>query len=270
MMNSPAEIAKNYVPIGKGKTTMKASKLFILGILAGMFIAIAGVGASTAFVSIGSASVAKLVGACVFPAGLTLVILAGSELFTGNCLIIISVLEKEATIVGMLRNWVIVYVGNFVGSILVAWGVSACHQLSLFDSALAGATINTAVAKCSMTFGDAFIKGIFCNFLVCLAVWLGFSSKTAAGKIAALFYPIMVFVLSGFEHSVANMFYAPAGLFAMGNPDYLAKATADTAKLTWGAFFGKNLLPVTLGNIVGGALFVGAVYWFVYLKKDDK
>lgn len=269
MMNSPAEIAKNYVPIGKGKTTMKASKLFILGILAGMFIAIAGVGASTASVSIGSASVAKLVGACVFPAGLTLVILAGSELFTGNCLIIISVLEKEATIVGMLRNWVIVYVGNFVGSILVAWGVSACHQLSLFDSALAGATINTAVAKCSMTFGDAFIKGIFCNFLVCLAVWLGFSSKTAAGKIAALFYPIMVFVLSGFEHSVANMFYAPAGLFAMGNPDYLAKATADTAKLTWGAFFGKNLLPVTLGNIVGGALFVGAVYWFVYLKKDD-
>lgn len=249
---------------------MKASKLFILGILAGMFIAIAGVGASTASVSIGSASVAKLVGACVFPAGLTLVILAGSELFTGNCLIIISVLEKEATIVGMLRNWVIVYVGNFVGSILVAWGVSACHQLSLFDSALAGATINTAVAKCSMTFGDAFIKGIFCNFLVCLAVWLGFSSKTAAGKIAALFYPIMVFVLSGFEHSVANMFYAPAGLFAMGNPDYLAKATADTAKLTWGAFFGKNLLPVTLGNIVGGALFVGAVYWFVYLKKDDK
>ncbi len=235
-----------------------------------MFIAIAGVGASTASVSIGSASVAKLVGACVFPAGLTLVILAGSELFTGNCLIIISVLEKEATIVGMLRNWVIVYVGNFVGSILVAWGVSACHQLSLFDSALAGATINTAVAKCSMTFGDAFIKGIFCNFLVCLAVWLGFSSKTAAGKIAALFYPIMVFVLSGFEHSVANMFYAPAGLFAMGNPDYLAKATADTAKLTWGAFFGKNLLPVTLGNIVGGALFVGAVYWFVYLKKDDK
>ena len=170
-MNSPAEIAKNYVAIGKGKTTMKASKLFVLGILAGIFIAIAGVGASTASCSIGG-SVGKLVGACVFPAGLTLVILAGSELFTGNCLIIISVLEKEATIAGMLRNWVIVYLGNFVGSIFVAWGMTACHQLSLFDAALAGATINTAVAKVSMSFGDAFLKGIFCNMLVCLAVWL--------------------------------------------------------------------------------------------------
>ena len=269
MMNSPAEIAKNYVPIGKGKANMKASKLFVLGILAGIFIAIAGVGASTASTSL-SGSVGKLVGACVFPAGLTLVILAGSELFTGNCLIIISVLEKEASVVNMLRNWVIVYLGNFVGSIFVAWGVSACHQLSLFDNALGGATINTAVAKVSMSFGDAFLKGVFCNMLVCLAVWLGFSSKTAAGKIAALFYPIMVFVLSGFEHSVANMFYGPAGLFAMGNADYLAAATADTAKLTWGAFFVKNLIPVTLGNIVGGAVLIGMVYWFIYLKKDKE
>ena len=247
MMNSPAEIAKNYVPIGKGKANMKASKLFVLGILAGIFIAIAGVGASTASTSL-SGSVGKLVGACVFPAGLTLVILAGSELFTGNCLIIISVLEKEASVVNMLRNWVIVYL----------------------DNALGGATINTAVAKVSMSFGDAFLKGVFCNMLVCLAVWLGFSSKTAAGKIAALFYPIMVFVLSGFEHSVANMFYGPAGLFAMGNADYLAAATADTAKLTWGAFFVKNLIPVTLGNIVGGAVLVGMVYWFIYLKKDKE
>ncbi len=269
MMNSPAEIAKNYVPIGKGKASMKASKLFILGIMAGIFIAIAGVGASTASASLGG-SVGKLVGACVFPAGLTLVILAGSELFTGNCLIIISVLEKEASIVGMLRNWVIVYIGNFLGSIFVAWGMTACHQLSLFDGALAGATINTAVAKVSLSFGDAFLKGIFCNMLVCLAVWVAFASKTAAGKIAALFYPIMVFVVSGFEHSVANMFYGPAGLFAMSNADYVAKATADTANLTWGAFFVKNLIPVTLGNIVGGAVFVGLVYWFIYLKKDEK
>lgn len=266
-MNSPAEIAKNYVSIGKGKTTMKASKLFILGIMAGIFIAIAGVGASTASCSIGG-SVGKLVGACVFPAGLTLVILAGSELFTGNCLIIISVLEKEATLAGMLRNWTIVYLGNLAGSLFVAWGMTACHQLSLFDAALAGAAINTAVAKVSMPFGDAFLKGVFCNMLVCLAVWLGFSAKSAAGKIVALFYPIMVFVVCGFEHSVANMFYGPAGLFAMTNASYLDKATADVSKLTWSAFFLKNLLPVTLGNIIGGALFVGVVYWFIYLKKE--
>ena len=126
------------------------------------------------------------------------------------------------------------------------------------------------MAKVSMSFGDAFLKGVFCNMLVCLAVWLGFSSKTAAGKIAALFYPIMVFVLSGFEHSIANMFYGPAGLFAMGNADYLAAATADTAKLTWGAFFVNNLIPVTLGNIVGGAVLVGLVYWYIYLKDDKK
>lgn len=267
MMNSPAEIAKNYVPIGKGKANMKASKMLVLAFMAGVFIAIAGVGAATASSTL-TGSAGRLVNACVFPAGLTLVILAGSELFTGNCLIIISVLEKEATIVNMLRNWVIVYIGNFIGSIFVAWGVNACHQLNLYDFGLAGGTINTAVAKVSMSFGDAFLKGLFCNMLVCLAVWLGFSSKTAAGKIAGLFYPIMVFVVSGFEHSVANMYYVPAGLFAKGNADYLAAATADASNLTWGAFFGKNLLPVTLGNIVGGAVFVGVVYWFVYLKKD--
>ena len=266
-MNSPAEIAKNYIAIGKGKATMKISRMFVLAIMAGMFIAIAGAGASTASATL-TGSVGRLVNACVFPAGLTLVILAGSELFTGNCLMIIPVLEKEIPITGMLKNWIVVYLGNFVGGVFVAWGMSASHQLSLYDGQLAASTINTAVTKVSMSFGDAFLKGVFCNFLVCLAVWLAFAAKSAAGKIIALFYPIMVFVVCGFEHSIANMFYCPAGLFAMANPDYLALATADVSKLTWGSFLVNNLIPVTLGNIVGGALLVGLVYWFAYLKKD--
>jgi len=256
-MNSPAEIAKNYVPIGKGKTTMKASKLFVLGIMAGIFIAIAGVGASTASCSIGG-SVGKLVGACVFPAGLTLVILAGSELFTGNCLIIISVLEKEATIAGMLRNWVIVYLGNFVGSIFVAWGMTACHQLSLFDAPLAGATINTAVAKVSMSFGDAFLKGIFCNMLVCLAVWCGAKMKTESGKLIMIFWCIYVFVVCGFEHSVANMTIMASGLL---DPN-------GVAGLSIGGYV-FNLVIVTIGNMIGGILFVAWPYYMIQ-KKTGK
>lgn len=266
-MNTPAEIARNYIETGKKKVSLRGDKMFLLAFMAGMFIALAGSGASTASCTF-TGSAGRLVNGCVFPAGLTLVLLAGSELFTGNCLILIPVLEGEVRVSAMLRSWVIVYLGNLAGSVFVAWAVAASHQLSLYDGALAGAAINTAVAKVSMSFPDAFLKGVFCNLLVCLAVWLSFAAKDAAGKVIALFYPILLFVVCGFEHSVANMFYCPVGLFAMGNPDYLAMATADTSVLTWGNFFLKNLVPVTLGNIVGGAVLVGAVYWYVYLKKD--
>ncbi|MDL2235315.1 formate/nitrite transporter family protein [Christensenellaceae bacterium OttesenSCG-928-L17] len=266
-MNAPNEIAANYVGIGKKKTEMAAAKLFLLGILAGMFIAFAAVGANTASSVIENPGVSKLVGALLFPAGLAMVLIAGSELFTGNNLIIISVLEKQASFVGMLRNWLFVYLGNFVGALLVAWLVNGGHQLSLFSNALAGTTINTATAKASLTFGDAFLRGVMCNFLVCIAVWMSFSSKDIAGKVLALYFPVMLFVLCGFEHSVANMYYVPAGIFALGNPAYAGAATADIAKLTWGNFFMNNLLPVTLGNIVGGAGLVGLPYWFLYLKK---
>ena len=263
-MNSPAEVAKNYLAIGKGKTTNSVIKLLILGILAGAFIALAGVGATTAAVTIQSKAVAKLVGACVFPAGLAMVLVAGSELFTGNCLIIIPVLSGEATVGGMLKNWIVVYIGNLIGGIIVAAIAVYGHTADLFGGAeggLAAAIVSTANGKVGMTFGDAFLRGVACNFLVCIAVWISFAAKTVSGKIIGIFFPIMLFVLCGFEHSVANMYYISAGLFAK------AEYGISADNLTWGAFFVKNLIPVTLGNIVGGAGLVGLPYWIVYLHQ---
>lgn len=270
MFNTPKEIAKDYIKTGVGKCKLPAGKAIILGILAGMFIGLAGLGATTAAVSVSAASVGKFLGACIFPAGLIMVVIAGSELFTGNCLLIMPVLDRETTVAKMLRNWVLVYIGNFIGSIIVAGGAVLCHQVSLFDSGMAVSVISTAAGKCGLTFGDALIKGIFCNFLVCIAVWLGMAAKDSAGKVLGIFWPIMLFVLCGFEHSIANMYYISAGLFANGVPAYAeAAATAgiDTAALTWGNFFAANLLPVTIGNIIGGCA-VGTVYWFAYLKKN--
>ncbi len=269
-MFSPAEVAKNYVTIGKNKANLPIAKMFVLGILAGMFIGLAGVGASTAAVTIEGASVGKFVGACIFPAGLAMVLIAGSELFTGNCLLVIPLMEKEITVGKMLTNWVVVWCGNLVGGTLVSALCVGGHQLSLFSSQLAVADLSTAAAKCSLSFSDALIKGILCNFLVCIAVWMAFAAKDVAGKIVGLFFPVMLFVLEGYEHSVANMYYITVGLFAKGNASYAAAAAeagVDLSKLTVGNMFFANLLPVTLGNIIGGSVFVGLAYWFVYLRK---
>lgn len=272
-MNTPKEIAANYVAIGKGKVNTPVPKMFVLAILAGAFIAFGGVAATTAAVSIESASVGKLVGACIFPGGLAMVLLAGSELFTGNCLLTIPLLQKEITVTGMLKNWIVVYLGNMVGGFAVAAICVFGHQASLFGNGLAASMISTAAGKTAISFGDAFLKGIACNFLVCIAVWISFAAKQVASKIIGLFFPIMIFVVCGFEHSVANMYYIAAGIFAKGNEAYIASALeagVDVSGLTWGNMFVKNLLPVTLGNIVGGAILVGVAYWFIYLKEEKK
>ncbi|MCR5784019.1 MAG: formate/nitrite transporter family protein [Eubacterium sp.] len=271
-MNSPAEVAKNYIGIGKGKVNTPIAKMFLLGIMAGMFIAWAGLGSTVAGSTIECASVAKLVNALLFPGGLAMVLVAGSELFTGNCLLVIPFMEKEVSALGVLKNWVVVWIGNLVGSVFVAAISIFSHQASLFSSKVAVAQMSTAIGKCSMTFGDAFLKGVACNILVCIAVWMAFAAKDVAGKIIGLFFPICLFVVSGFEHSIANMYYIAVGVLAKGNATYLQAATdagLDVTNLTWAKMFGANLLPVTLGNIVGGVL-VGLVYWYVYLqgRKD--
>lgn len=270
-MNSPAEVAKNYVNIGKGKVNTPVPKMFILAMMAGMFIAMAGVGASTASCTVENASLGKLVGAAVFPGGLAMVLIAGSELFTGNTLLIIPLMEKEVSLAGVLKNWVVVYIGNLVGSMIVSaicvWG----GQVGLFSNGLAVSAMATATAKCSMPFMQALIKGIGCNFLVCIAVWMSFAAKDIAGKFFALYLPILIFVVAGFEHSIANMYYITVGLFAKMNPTYVqaaADAGKDLTNLTWGNMFIANLLPVTIGNIIGGAVLVGLSYWFVYLRKS--
>ena len=261
-MLSPVQIAEKYVTVGKTKANTPVAKLFLLSLFAGMFIAIAGASATIASCMVENASTARLVNSLIFPAGLVMVVLAGSELFTGNCLILISVLRKEINFLTYIKCLVIVYIGNLLGSILVSALFVYGHTPDLYGGKLAEVLTSTAIAKTSLSFSDAFIRGILCNFLVCIAVWITIGATNAADKVLGLYPPIFVFVLGGYEHCVANMFYIPAGLFAAS--EY--SLTAET--LTWGAFFAKNLLPVTLGNIIGGAIIVGCGYWFAYLSNS--
>jgi len=242
---------------------MPLGKMFALAFMAGMFISFAGVASSVAATTVENASLGKLIAALVFPAGLAMVILNNSELFTGNNLLIISVLDKRIKFYSMLKNWIVVYIGNFVGSIFVTGGYALGHEFSLFNNGVAKNIMTTAVAKCNLSFSDAFIKGIFCNILVCVAVMMALTAERVSGKIMALFLPIMVFVISGFEHSVANMSYISGGLFIHSQYGSLG---IDTAGLTWYNFIVSNLVPVTLGNIAGG-LFIGFMFWFTARDK---
>ena len=263
---APAEIVKNYGEAGKKKTVLPALSRLILGILAGFFIAFGAAATNTAGHAIENVSVMRTVMGILFPGGLTLVVLMGGELFTGNCLISISVLEKKTTVTKLLKNWVLVYAGNFLGSVLTAWGCAFFGQMNYSDGGLAVFTIRLAATKSSMPFMNALVLGIFCNMLVCLAVLASLSAKDTAGKVLGLFFPIAFFVICGFEHSVANMYYIPAGIFAASVPEYAAlaaEAGVDLSVLTWGNFLLGNLLPVTIGNIIGGVL-VGAGMWAAF------
>ncbi|MBO5389347.1 MAG: formate/nitrite transporter family protein [Lachnospiraceae bacterium] len=259
-MHSPIEIAKNYVDIGIHKTMMSAFKMLLLGFFAGLFISFAGIAATTATATMETASAGRLIAAIVFPAGMAMVLIAGSELFTGNNLIIISVLEKKVTVTKMLKNWFFVYIGNFLGAMFVAAMVTYGHVPDLFGGKLAEAVINSGVIRTSMNFSDSLIKGILCNILVCIAVWMAFASKDVSGKLLISFWPVMLFVLCGFEHCIADMYYCMAALFT--SAEY--GISADT--LTWGNFITHNLIPVTLGNLIGG-VGVGTGYWLAYLAK---
>ncbi|MBQ6404368.1 MAG: formate/nitrite transporter family protein [Oscillospiraceae bacterium] len=259
-MFSPKEVAQNYLNASETKAQLPFGRMFVLAILAGMFIAVGGLAAGVGSATL-SGSAARLVSGAVFPAGLAMVLIAGSELFTGNCLMIMGVLTRRITALGMLRNLVVVWLGNLVGAMLIACIAAFGHSYGAFNGALAEAVVNTAAAKTSLSFGDAFLRGVGCNFLVCIAVWMANAAKTVGGKIAGLFFPIAAFVIAGFEHVVANMYYIPAGLFAASIHGIAAQG------LTWGAFLVKNLIPVTLGNMAGGMILVGCVGWYLYLKE---
>lgn len=265
---SPSEFVENYAAAGEKKTSLSTLKLFLLGILAGFFIALGAAASSTAAFSFTNVSVIRTVSGLIFPFGLIMVVLTGSELFTGNCLITISVLSKRATILKMLRNLGIVYIGNFVGSILVSAGCAYFGQYDYSAGALAVYTIKIASAKCALPFANAFVSGIFCNILVCVAVMLSLCAKDVIGRAAGAYIPISFFVICGFEHCVANMYYISAGLLAESIPQYAKLALdagLDLSKLSWGNFFSANLLPVTLGNIVGGVAFA-AIMWLCHKK----
>lgn len=260
-MHSPIEIARNFIEIGIHKVRLSIWKMVILGFFAGVFIGFAGIASTTISATVDNASVARLLSACVFPAGMAMVLVAGSELFTGNNLIIISVLEKKVRLWDMLKNWIFVFLGNFLGAAFVAVLVVYGHTPGLYGGRLAEKMVAAALVRVEQSFSEAFIRGILCNILVCIAVWAAFAAKTVSGKLLMSFWPIMLFVLCGFEHSIADIYFCIAGILTAG------EYGLDPGVLNVGSFFLRNLLPVTLGNIVGGAGLVGAGYWLVYLHR---
>jgi formate transporter len=275
---TPAEIAKATIQAGINKTLLSKRNMFILGILAGAFIAFASEGSNMAAFNLlakpETYGLGKAMAGAIFGTGLMLVVVAGGELFTGNAMMIAGVLDKKISVGPMLKNWFFVYLGNLVGSLLIAYMMTQSGLFSSGAHGLGGITIKIAAYKVGLSFMQAFYLGIMCNWLVCLAVWMATGAKDIVGKLMAIFFPIWLFITSGFEHSVANMYYISAGIMAKGTRDWVDAAMAlgvtpeKLANLNWGSFFAKNLLPVTLGNIVGGGIFVGVVYWYVYIKKE--
>ena len=252
----PAEIAHLVENIGVRKAAQPLLTLSVLGVLAGAFIAF---GAMFFTLSVTGSTLGfgptRLIGGMAFSLGLILVVIAGAELFTGNNLIVMAWADRKVTTGQLLRNWVIVYVTNFVGAVATAVMVAWSGTLGLSDDAVAETAVAIATGKVSMTWFEAFIRAILCNALVCLAVWLSMSARRVAGKILAIIFPITAFVALGFEHSVANMYFLPLG--------WLLGAEG----VTFGAII-ANLVPVTLGNIIGGSVFVALVYWLVYLRPE--
>ena len=270
---NPPEITERFIEVGCKKSSLPIYKLLLLGMLAGAFIAFAAEGSNTAIHTITSVGVGKALAGALFATGLMLVVITGAELFTGNCLIVVSCLQGKSKWLLMLKNWFFVYLGNFIGSMLIVYLILLSGQFNFSNGMLGGFTIKVAVYKTGLSFMNAFSMGILCNWLVCLAVWMAFATKDITGKLLAIFFPIWLFITSGFEHSIANMYYIPAGILAKHNPQWVQSAISlgvtpeKLNHLNWETFIVKNLIPVTLGNIIGGSLFVGVIYWVSYLYK---
>ena len=262
----PPAMAVKAENVGIAKANMDTLTMFMLALLAGAFI---GLGAEFCTVMATNNGLgfgmSKLMCGLVFCIGLVLVIVAGAELFTGNNLIVMAVISGKVPVSKMLRNWGIVYVGNFIGSVVTAYLIYLSQQYKMPAGAgdVGLKAIAIAAGKCNpeTPFIAYFFKAVYCNAMVCLAVWLCFSARTSTDKILCIIFPIAGFVASGFEHCVANMYFIPVGIFIKG------AVGAEAVNLTWANFFSVNLLPVTLGNIVGGAGFVAAFYWVIYSRK---
>lgn len=272
---SPDKILPRAFEVYTKKARIKTKKLLILSFFAGVFIALAAQGSSFAAANLlankDTLGLGKLIQGLTFTPGLIFVILAGAELFTGNCLMITAFLDKKVCLKEMLKSWILVYLGNFIGCIFVAFLLSISGQWLLGDGLVGIRTILIAKSKIDLSFGQAFVLGILANFLVCLGVWMSLGAKSYGSKAIAAFFPVGVFVLSGFEHSIANMYYIPAGILAKNIPDLAAKTGLDVAALASiniPNMLVKNLIPVTLGNIIGGAILVGLLYFLAYRKED--
>ena len=272
-MKNIVEVFVTNINAYEGKTKYKTWQLAILAMLAGAFIAIGGSSSSAATFAIENPGLAKCLAGCIFPVGLMLVVFMGAELFTGDCLMIAGVAHKKITASDMIRVLVTVFVFNLIGSLIVVFVCYGAGLLDLGSKALAASAIKTAYSKMNLSFVKAFCSGIMCNILVCFAVLLAGTATNAIGKIFGCFFPIWAFVIAGYEHCVANMYYIPMGLLAKTNTAYCNAAidagmTADQiSSMSLGGFLLSNLVPVTLGNIVGGMIFVALPLYYVNQKK---
>jgi formate/nitrite transporter len=276
---TPPELAQSFVGVGVGKACLPIRKMILLGILAGVYIGFAAHLATTVATgwTIGGQpalfGLQKFFIGAVFSVGLMLVIIPGSELFTGNNLMTVALCHGKLSFGGILRNWIPVYLSNLVGSIILAWMIASAS--GLLNGNVGGTAINIALGKVAAADGHNFaffFRAIGCNFLVCLAVMMAIAAKDITGKIWGIFFPIMAFVTSGFEHCVANMYFIPAGIFAKAFPaavEASGKTPEQLAGLNWGTMWSNNLVAVTFGNIVGGAIFVGVVYYFLYVRGTE-
>ncbi len=253
---TPVEMAHRVEAGGVAKSSLPLGPAFVLAVLAGAFVGLGALLATIAGTDTGLGyGPTRLLAGAAFSLGLVLVVVGGAELFTGNALLVMAWAEGKVGTHAVLRNWLVAYLGNFVGALATAYGVYRSGVMGLGSGRVAATAVGLAQAKAALGWEQAFLRGVFCNALVCLAVWLGFSARTTTDRILCIVFPITAFVAAGFEHSIANMYFLPLGHWLGGG--------AGTA-------FGdclRNLLAVTLGNLMGGSLLVGACYWFIYLRK---
>ena len=272
--NSPAQVLDANMKAGEGKVKLPILKCILLGIMAGAFIAFGGATSNAAIHNIANQGLAKTLAGCIFPVGLMMIVFVGGELFTGDCLLIAGVVDKKFSTLSMIKTLIIVYFSNMVGAVIIASLVYFSGLLDYTGGALGAFTIKVAYGKATIAPFKAICSGILCNILVCIAVLMATAAKDIAGKVWAIFFPICAFVIGGWEHCVANMFSIPAGIIAATNSDYVGKAeelygiTAQqiSANLNIGGFV-SNLIPVTIGNILGGMVFVALPLYAIHKSK---
>jgi formate transporter len=264
----PPAMARRAEDVGVAKAALGFVKLATLAVLAGVFISFGALFSTvvTADPSL-TPGISRVLGGLVFSLGLVLVVVGGAELFTGNALIVMAVASRRVRVRSLLRNWIVVFVGNLVGALATAVLVVWSGRLDANGGAFGQRAVAIAEAKSSLRFTEAIVSGVLANVLVCLAVWMSLSARSVVDRVVAVIPPVSAFVAAGFEHSVANMYFIPVGLL------HRRWATSPTAlpsskHLTWAAFVIRNLIPVTIGNTLGGALLVGGVYWFLYLRPE--
>jgi formate transporter len=271
----PPEMARRGEDIGVQKASLDTLSTLSLAVLAGAFIALGGVFATTALAGTAHApwGPARVLAGMAFSLGLILVTVGGGELFTGNNLIVMAWASGRVTIGALARNWSLVYAGNVLGAAATAGLVFAAGTHRAGGGAFGAAALGVAQAKLQLGWGQAVALGVLCNALVCLAVWLTYSARTTTDRVLAVVFPISAFVAAGFEHSIANMYFIPlALLIGVWDPAFVSATGADphVLALGWAGFVWRNLLPVSIGNVIGGSLLVGAVYWFVYLRRGPR